>query len=233
MKRNIIVSMMVIGIMLCVPITASADSVSWSTEDYSVVAQSSTHGALDSADGPPLPISAYINETTCWTAGTAYSEITTSLMTAEAHAETDCDIGIFQANASFIGTYNSILPYFEFSYDYSFINTQPYGQFNWTFANILITDITDSNNLLDVEFSEGNGTFYIQTPLDHTIQVEVQLEASAFGNDRAYGDTGSYLNYNMSVGSEVPVVPEPISSILFVTGGTLLAGRRFIKRNRA
>ena len=48
-----------------------------------------------------------------------------------------------------------------------------------------------------------------------------------------YGQVvGWYNNDSGTHGFMATVVPEPISSILFVTGGVVLAGRRYLRRKR-
>jgi hypothetical protein len=50
-----------------------------------------------------------------------------------------------------------------------------------------------------------------------------------------YGDGGYWDNsgsYNITVWQST-VVPEPVSSILFATGGIVLVGRRYLRRTKS
>lgn len=212
--------------LLCLPILASADTVPWTTEQYMANAHyGSTTGTP--VFGAPLPITDSYESQISWQ-NYSYSSVTDSRMVVNANSAY-IDYHVW-AEASFSGTYtaSSAYPLFQFLYGGTLVNENP-GHREEHYAWLTVTDLTTSTLLYDNQSLtlDGNqSTIRLETIDGHDISVNFGAKASAMkflGPDTRATVT---LDYNMAV------APEPISSILFVTGGTLLAGRRFLKRKK-
>jgi hypothetical protein len=228
MKRNILFSILILFIVFfSMPFSVGAAVVTWNTEVYTAQTWAGVYGGpgmSDVATGPPLPISAYSEDYyfdgTDPNLATAYAEISDTTMYLSFDYLHD---GLNLGNASFSGTYTAVDPYFIFSYDFSYVWGPPssvYGHFLY----IDIQDLTTSTTLHLSDNKAGSDVLYIPTPVGNEISVNF-IFGPHYANRHSYSDT---LTYSMSSA----IVPEPVSSILFISGGTLLAGRRYIKRKK-
>ncbi len=217
----------------CVPLLSQGTPpVPWTSEIY----RAGVEGAFfdywsptlsDAKYGPPLPITAYIAVESYFQTGYhySYSTITSSFIGIDNY-RLNGEYDAYGA-ASFWGIYTSTpdAPIFELTYSYLYGGSSVWSTNSYVW--LMVNDETNRSELYDNELPEGLNVISIPTIPEHTISVAllVRRELPEGAIDwPGEEDASAILTYNMGV------VPEPISSILFITGGTLLAGRRLLRR---
>ena len=210
----------VMTFLLFLPIMSSAADISWMTEQYTagvsydLGSRRLYGGDLATGTSASLPISASVNENGV----ILTSSITSSTMDVSWALNTFPGLGtILESAAYFDGTYIASDPYFIFSSSAPEY-TDPSAPYT---AHLTVRDTTNNNSILFGDFIFGSQSLNIATTTGHLIDVSIQL-----GTSYPSLQNSASLAYSMSTA----VAPEPISSILFVTGGALLAGRRFLRR---
>ncbi|MEW6600242.1 MAG: hypothetical protein AB1499_04675 [Nitrospirota bacterium] len=247
-------SALLFSFIFLLPSMSFGDLISWSSKNYTAYADVSMEysGGLvyESVNGVPVP------------AEDSNLKSNTSLpLSASAHTEYCCLIAestvsmtasnfniSLTTDADTVG-YPPNYPFYPRPKEYIWGNADGYGEFIGSYwagldyfnlsylssgngGSLLVSlyDTTDKayllNNTLNLKLNTTDN-IEVYTPVGHNIQVKFKYSAGvSHGNDFS----GS-LSYNM-MASSPPVAPEPISSILFIIGGTLLAGRRYLRRKK-
>ncbi len=205
--------LLVSSILLLPIITEAASNIPWTTEWYAVGAYNFTEGNENYANSSAnLPIIASLY------GGSIYSEITASTTSVSSYFPSTYSEA--EADVYFVGNYVANAPYFMFQYDYD--HTAGYTFFDLGVAEYRNNQWYQWLGNISCS-SDCSGTLLAPTPVGGDIRVTLEHYALS---DRNGSLSSSSLNYY----SMSSVAPEPLSSVLFVTGGTLLAGRRFIRR---
>ena len=135
--------------------------------------------------------------------------------------------GTGRGYTQFLGTYTSNDSFFFLSYD---ALLKPLSSYTTHSLTINVNDLTASSVLFSQTITTDTvGSYYIPNPIGDNISVDFKLSLNKTVNQPWLENllVTSSVNYDMSTAA---VAPEPISSILFITGGTLLAGRRYLRR---
>jgi len=139
----------------------------------------------------------------------------------------DCwDCNSFIAYSYFQGQYTATSTTFQFNYTLRNFGPNPdgwydgvydpYGSFSF---GITVEDLTDSTILYSGLPTDTSDTISVSTPIGNDINVFVYMEFSMTGN--------AWLDHSTAV------VPEPVSTTLFLVGSATLGFRQWRKKRAA
>lgn len=213
---------------IAIPSGAGAETITWNSEYYEAYAHADAGEVFmeDTQVGPPLPLLAHAyarGVVDCCTTWLSVDSIISATSMEISYA------GIHGAlhalgYTEFSGNYTADNPFFVFSYDYGFGGTSSFF--------IDVTDLSTSTSLftqtINGPYAES-GAYYIETPIGNDIGVNFRFELSATNIWTGGEEYASSVDYAMAT---APVVPEPVSSILFITGGAALGLRHSRKKRK-
>ena len=232
MKKMRVVTVLIMWVFfLMLPSVGGAEPISWTSEDYTAYVYLQSANESSTSGGFGFAQQSLFSYARSYIQLIDPSDYTIRMRHELGGPAPDA----YVAWGTFLGTYTADMPTLQFLYDYSLSAPTRTTCCGEDTIQLTVDDSTTGQILFDSSlfdpadtYSTGN-VISINTTPGNEINVSLSFETAGYKPSNISNMNISHLVYSMQ---SAPVVPEPISSLLFVTGGTLLTARYYKSRKK-